>query len=171
MREETQLHLSTAITGLVYSGDRIGEALLGETRGYDTSRSQNGPFARALTRMAEIADGGEITDLEAARKDMLYLFGLLPLLQGGFYDSAWRILGPAHARVADRIPADFAEAILGVGSEYMLDIEVKLGHLHRFDEQDPETERYSYQYAAYEVKALRAKRDAAHAPYKTGGSV
>ena len=153
MRKDTELYMSAAIAGLGYSLALIEKALLGEKRDQPAG---SGPFALALMRVAEIADGAPVVSIELARADMLYLFEMLHYLRGGFWASAWDILKRVHLLVADRISAQEAAAILGE-SELMLDIHERLGDLHSID-------YLAGVWAGYEAKALKTKQDFAKRP-------
>ena len=156
MQEKTKLDVYTAIQGLTYSSERIEQALSGKKRKRANPRqdSDHSPFAQALTRVAEIADGAPITDKVAIQQDLLFLFDLLHFLRGGFYNSAWSVLSRAHALVADRISKQEAAAILGE-PDFMVDIAVRLENLHPLEGEDG-----TPYYARYQVEALKATRDA-----------
>jgi hypothetical protein len=138
MEEKTRMHANTARFGLEYVADAIDQALLGEKRPLDTRQSEQGPFAQALNRVAEIADGAPTRDLEAARADLLFLFSLLRHLQGSFYSSLWDILSRAHVILADVITEDEAKALLGEHAGW-LDLDAALGHIHPLKEQEDGT--------------------------------
>lgn len=138
MQEETRLHVSTAIHGLMYVADTIDQALVGEKRHLDAQKSEHhGPFAQALNRVAEIADadGASVADTGQARADLLFLFGLLHHLQGGFYSALWDILARAHEVLADLMTESEAKALLGKEAQW-LDLDVRLGHIHPLEEHD-----------------------------------
>ena len=169
MRDEMKVHVHTAIAGLMYSGGLIDQALLGEKRGYHQVKAHNGPFAQALSRVAEIADGADITDIAATRKDMLFLFDTLRYLRGGFYSSLWEILTPVHERAADLITPKEAEALAGKNYLSSLSLDARLGHLHPIEKQDGKWHTVDatflgmplgeFWYARYEVEAVKAERD------------
>ncbi len=176
MKDATRLHVSTAIHGLMYAADSIDQALLGEKRSLDAQKStHDGPFIMALGRMAEIADGGSIADITAARADMLFLWPLLYHLGGGFYSSMWDILARAHERLADVITAREATILLGAHGHW-LDLDARLGHLHPFEEREGALHTYdatflgndvtflaeplrALSYARYEVEARKHSLD------------
>lgn len=157
MNEETRLNMVTARDGLGYSLEMIEEGLLGAKRGYVAQQAQDGPFARALSAVGEIADGAPVTNLQQTREDLLFLFEMLRFLRGGFWASAWAICKPVHEQVADRISAREAAAILGA-PESRLAVEERLGRLHPID-------LLGDVWAGYEVEALKAKVDAAKRPF------
>jgi hypothetical protein len=108
----------------------IDQALVGEKRHLDAFKSeQEGPFAQALTRTAEIVDGASIEDIEKARADLVFLFGFLHHLRGGFHSSLWEILAPAHERLAEMITEREAKALLGKHS-YWMGLDMRMGHIH-----------------------------------------
>lgn len=154
MQEKTKQAITTAVSGLMYSGELIDMALLGEKRGYNWAKGLDGPFAQALTRIAEIADGAQVEDMIQARKDMLFLFDVLVFLQGGFYQIAWDIISRVHKIVADRISEKEAAAILGE-PDFMMHIYAEIGKLHPVDENV---------YAGYEVEVLKQKTAKMNAP-------
>ena len=165
MKEDTHLKVDTAIHGLMYVADIIDNALLGEKRHLDAQRSEyHGPFALALNRVAEIADGAPIPDAEKARDDLLFLFGLLHHLPGGFYSLMWDVLARAHELLADMITEQEAKAMMGKHAHW-LNLDARLGHIHLLEERDGAFHSYDatflgeplgeVRYARYELEARR----------------
>jgi hypothetical protein len=171
-RTEMKQCASLAIHGLMDAADRIDQALLGEKRSLNAhSAERTGPFAQAMYRLAAIADGAAIEDIEAVRADLLFTFPLMRALCGGFYTATQKVLFAAHLRCADLLTREQAEAILGEHKVW-LDLAVRQGHIHplvRTDDQEwrgydatylglPD-EWYEVRYARYEIQALRAQYD------------
>jgi hypothetical protein len=138
MQEETRLHVSTAIHGLLYAADTIDQALVGEKSHLDAQKSEHhGPFALALHRVAEIADGVTVEDTGQAHADLLFLFGLLHYLQGGFYSALWDILARAHEVLVLADPMTESEAKVLLGEQGLwLDLDMRLGHIHPLEQRD-----------------------------------
>jgi hypothetical protein len=167
MREETRLHVSTAIHGLMYAAGTIDLALVGEKRHLDAQKSEHhGPFAQTLNRVAEIADGATVGDTEQAQADLLFLFGLLHHLQGGFYSALWDILARAHEVLALADPMTESEAKALLGEEaYWLDLDMRLGHIHPLEKSDGAFRAYDatflgspsgeVRFARYELEARK----------------
>jgi hypothetical protein len=167
------LHVQTAISGLIGTARLVDEALLGKRRHLNEQVAQHtGPFAVAMQRLGAIANGGEIQDLEAARKDLLFMFSLMHLQGGAFYDSMSEVLFAAHLRCADLITRAEAEALLGE-HKIWLRLDAACGDLHLVVRSGEEKEWrgydatylgephecYEVRYAGYEVRAVRDKRE------------
>jgi len=167
MNKDTELNMRTALSGLMYEADLIDEALLGKKRHLDARRCEElGPFALALRRIADLADGKPPLDVEAARSDLLFLWPMLHYLHGGFSSALWSILSRAHELVADRISEQEALVLLGEeGYSVRLDLDSRLGHLHPFEEREDGFRTYgatylerpagAVSYARYEVEARK----------------
>lgn len=159
MKEETKRNVDTAHHGLLYAADLIAQALTGEKAHIDYQKSLVGPFKQALNRVAEIADGAEISDQAATARDLVYLWDHLHFLKGGFWASLWDVLAAAHVRM-EQISAKEAATILET-DVFMLGTEVRLEHLHPIEANGKATWLYSrdddYTYARYEVEALAEK--------------
>ncbi len=159
MKEETQRNISTAHHGLLYAADLISQALTSEKAHIDVQKSHAGPFVQALNRVAEIADGAEITDQAQTERDLLTLWDCLHFLRGGFWSALWDVLAAAHVRMP-QISAKEAAALLAT-DVFMLGTEVRLGSLHPIEPDGKATWLYdrdeTYTYARYEVEALAAK--------------
>ncbi|MBO0790281.1 MAG: hypothetical protein J2P36_04955 [Ktedonobacteraceae bacterium] len=131
MKEETRKNIDLAITGLMFVSKTIDKALLGKDRGLNARICESeGPFALALNRIGEIADGGPVEDKEVAQADLLFLFPFLHLLRGGFYSAMWEVLAPAHDRLVDLLTKKEAEELLGEEHAPFLDLDARLGHIH-----------------------------------------
>lgn len=141
MDKERELHFNTAISGLAYAADQLDLALLGEKRHLNDQQIRNGPYSSKLKAIAEIADGASITDLDGARDDLLYLFGFLHYLKGGFYSALWDILSPAHLLLAEKLTPQEAQAILG-DHAYWLSLDARLGHIHPIVQDENEYKTY-----------------------------
>ncbi len=154
MQENTKRNVFTALHGLAYSSDELDQALFGKKRASPYQDILTGPFALALTRVAEVADGAPVAERAAFHQDMLFLFDLLPFLRGGFYDAAWSVLSRAHTLVAERLTKQEAAVVLGQ-PDFMVDIEVRLCNLYPITSEDG-----TLYYARYQVEALKGKLDA-----------
>jgi len=141
MQTKTTQHVNAAIHGLMYVADQIDLALLGEKRQMNAQQAErHGPFALALGRMGEIADGAAIEDIDAARADLQFCFTMLKHLGGGFYSALWDVVGRAHEILADQIPLQEAEAILGDHAHW-LSLDATLGHIHLLEKKEDGTFR------------------------------
>ena len=165
MKEETKHRVNSAIHGLMYEAEKIDKALIGEKRYLDAQKSEHrGPFALALNRVAEIADGAPVQDIEAARADMLFLFGMLHHLRGGFYSAMWEVISIAHEILADMITQREATRLMGEYADW-LDLDTRLGNVHPFEETDGKFRAYDatflgkppseIRYARYEVESRK----------------
>ncbi len=167
MKEETQRNVSTAIHGLMYVAEQIDLALLGEKRHLDAQKSEReGPFARRLHQIAEIADGGPIEDIEQARTDLQFLWEQIHHLGGGFYSALWDILAPAHVALSELITEQEAKVLLGENADW-LRLDTRLGHVHPLILGDDDatfrtydstflgapTEYHTVRYARHEIEA------------------
>lgn len=172
MNDKTRHDISTALHGLMWSADRLDEALLGEKRSMHVQQALSGPLAMTLNRLGEIADsdsddGAAIEDRDAAHRDLLFAFALLPYLRGGFHDAFWTVVTRAHERVA----ADAEELLSEEEAEQLLrpvlsnpDFEARLGRVHPLERRDgalntydrtflPRPGKAELFYARYEVEA------------------
>jgi hypothetical protein len=130
---KTAQNVDMAIHGLMYVADEIDKALLGGKRHLNAQQAErSGPFAQALGRLAEIADGAAPSDRDEARADLQLCFPMLRHLQGGFYSACWDVLSRAHEALADFITEQEAEELLDT-HKYWLKLDATLGHIHLFE--------------------------------------
>lgn len=171
-QETMASYAERAISSMRDTVDKLNSVVYGKKQSSAQALEHVDTFDMVIRRLAAIAEGDAIADLQAARRDLQYAFSLLHHLRGGYPDM-WTVLTQAQLRCADLITQEEAEEILGPYKMW-LRLDARSGLIHLYVQTSscqsweaynatyldyPDPDCYKVRYVGYEIRDRRVEQD------------